>query len=450
MRQKPVPQTSSAEKTIKDIRRATRKHYSAEDKIRIVLEGLRGEDSIAAICRREGIAESLYCSWSKEFLEAGKKRLAGDTARSATSDEVKALRRESRDLKEALADVTLENRLLKKKHDRGWGRRRMRYPATEKLEIIRLVEQSHLSARQTLDKLGIPRPTFYRWYSRFLAHGVEGLEERTSAASRVWNRIPADIRDRIIALALDHADLSPRELAVKFTDTESYFVSEASVYRLLKAHDLITSPAYIVIKANDEFKDKTKRPNEMWQTDFTYLKVIGWGWFYLSTILDDYSRYIIAWKLCTSMKVDDVTDTLDLALAASGCDKVKVEHRPHLLSDNGSCYVASDLGEWLEKYKIDQVHGAPGHPQTQGKIERWHQTLKNRILLENYFFKEDLEAQIAAFVEHYNHRRYHESLDNLTPADVYFGRAQTILLERERIKRDTITKRRLNHQAKAA
>ena len=182
----------------------------------------------------------------------------------------------------------------------------------------------------------------------------------------------------------------------------------------------------------------------------TPLKVIGWGWFYLSTILDDYSRYIIAWKLCTSMKVDDVTDTLDLALAASGCDRVKVEHRPRLLSDNGPCYVASDLGEWLETYKINQVHGAPGHPQTQGKIERWHQTLKNRILLENYFFKADLEAQIAAFVEHYNHRRYHESLDNLTPADVYFGRGHTILLERERIKRDTIKQRRLNHQAKAA
>ena len=121
----------------------------------------------------------------------------------------------------------------------------MRYPATEKLEIIRLVDESHLPAKQTLDKLGIPRPTFYRWYDRFQTHGVEGLEDRTSAPSRVWNRIPDDIRDRIIALALDYADLSPRELAVKFTDTESYFVSEASVYRLLKAHDLITSPAYI-------------------------------------------------------------------------------------------------------------------------------------------------------------------------------------------------------------
>ncbi len=109
----------------------------------------------------------------------------------------------------------------------------MRYPATEKLEIIRLVEQSHLSARQTLDKLGIPRPTFYRWYDRFSNGGPEALEDRSSAPSRVWNRIPDDIGDRIITLALDHADLSPRELAARFTDTESYFVSEASVYRLL-------------------------------------------------------------------------------------------------------------------------------------------------------------------------------------------------------------------------
>jgi transposase len=114
MRQKSGPQKPAAEQVIKDIRRATRKRHSAEDKIRIVLEGLRGEESIAALCRREGIAESLYYSWSKEFLEAGKKRLAGDTARAATSDEVKVLRRETRDLKEVVAEQALELRLLKK------------------------------------------------------------------------------------------------------------------------------------------------------------------------------------------------------------------------------------------------------------------------------------------------------------------------------------------------
>ena len=114
MRQKQKTPTGSAEEAIKDIRRATRRHWSAEDKIRIVLEGLRGEDSIAELCRKEGIAQNLYYRWSKEFLEAGKKRLAGDAVREATSDEVKDLRVEARQLKEALAEVTLENRLLKK------------------------------------------------------------------------------------------------------------------------------------------------------------------------------------------------------------------------------------------------------------------------------------------------------------------------------------------------
>ncbi len=192
----------------------------------------------------------------------------------------------------------------------------MRYPSSEKLEIIRLVEQSHLPAKRTLDTLGVPRTTFYRWYDRYLSGGVEALEDRCPKPGHVWNRIPDDIRERIVDLALEEPELSPRELAVRFTNTQSYFVSEASVYRLLKAHDLITSPAFVVIKAADEFRDKTTAINQMWQTDFTYLKVIGWGWFYLSTILDDFSRYIIAWKLCTTMKADDVTATLELALKA--------------------------------------------------------------------------------------------------------------------------------------
>ena len=197
-------------------------------------------------------------------------------------------------------------------------------------------------------------------------------------------------------------------------------------------------------------KPVTTAPNQLWQTDFTYLKVIGWGWFYLSTILDDFSRYIIAWKLCTTMRADDVTDTLKLALTASGCSSARVVHKPRLLSDNGSSYVSGDLAKWLEQAGMHHVRGAPCHPQTQGKIERWHQTLKNRILLENYYLPGDLEAHIGRFVDHYNHRRYHESLQNLTPADVYFGRGQTILLQRERIKRQTIKHRRLQHQRKAA
>ena len=136
----------------------------------------------------------------------------------------------------------------------------MRYPASEKLEIIRLVEQSHLGVRPTLEKLGIPKTMFYRWYDRYLAFGQAGLEDRRSHPGRVWNRIPDDVRAEVVDLALEETDLSPRELAVMFTDTKGYFVSEASDYRLLKSHDLVTSPAFVVIKAADEFRDKTTAP----------------------------------------------------------------------------------------------------------------------------------------------------------------------------------------------
>ena len=326
----------------------------------------------------------------------------------------------------------------------------MRYPAAEKLEIIRLVEQSPLPVRRTLAQLGIPPATFYRWYDRHSSGGPEALNDRSPRPDRVWNRIPDTVRENLIQLALGEPALSPRELAVRFTDTKSYFVSEASIYRLLKARGLIASPAFIVIKAADAFKDKTTAPNQLWQTDFTYLKVIGWGWFYLSTVLDDFSRYIVAWKLCTTMKAEDVTATLDLALQAIGLDQAAPADRPRLLSDNGSSYIAGDLAKWLGARNIKHVRGAPYHPMTQGKIERWHQTLKNRIRLENYFLTGDLEAQIKAFVADYNHSRYHESIDNLTPANVYFGRGPIIPAERERIKRQTIANRRLQHQLHAA
>ena len=324
----------------------------------------------------------------------------------------------------------------------------MRYSASEKFEIIELVEQSSLSIRRTLAPIGIPRSTFYDWYSRYQEGGIEALEDGKPRPRRIWNKIPDEIETAIVNLALEEPDLSPRELAVNFTDTKRSFVSEATVYRLLKDHGLITSPAFILMKAADRFANPTTAPNQLWQTDFTYLKVIGWGWFYLSTVLDDFSRFIVAWKLCTTMKAADVTETLDRALVVSELDDRG--SRPRLLSDNGSSYIAADLADWLGSKGISHIRSAPYHPMTQGKIERWHQTMKNRILLENYYLPGDLEAQVGAFIDYYNHRRYHESLNNLTPADVYAGRGQHILKRREIIKHKTIEQRRLHHQQAAA
>ena len=152
----------------------------------------------------------------------------------------------------------------------------MRYPASEKLEIIRLVEASHQPVKKSLEQIGVSRPTFYRWYDLYRRFGEAALADRRSGSGRVWNRIPNDVRELMLEMALNEPELSPRELAIKFTDERCYFVSETSVYRLLKVCDLITSPAFIVMKAADEFREKTTAPNQLWQTDYTNLKVISW------------------------------------------------------------------------------------------------------------------------------------------------------------------------------
>jgi transposase InsO family protein len=220
---------------------------------------------------------------------------------------------------------------------------------------------------------------------------------------------------------------------------------------LLKARGLITSPAFILMKAADTFAQPTTAPNQLWQTDFTYLRVIGWGWFYLSTVLDDFSRYILAWKLCSTMTATDVADTLTIALRSSGLEPVRVQPRPRLLSENGPSYLSAQLGSWLAEHGMTHTRGQPYHPMTQGKIERYHRSMKNQILLENYYLPGQLEARLTEFVDYYNTRRYHESLHNLTPADVYRGRGQSILKRRDTIRRKTIElRRRLHHLATAS
>ena len=194
----------------------------------------------------------------------------------------------------------------------------MRRTASEKMEIIRLVEQTDLPVRATLRQLGVPQSTFYSGYQRYQLEGFNGLHDQKPPAQPRWNALPKAGQDEVLDHALKRTDLSPRELACHYTDEERYFVSESSVYRILKKADLITSPAYVLMAASDTFQHPTTRVHEMWQTDFTYFRIINWGWYYLSTVLDDYSRYIIAWKLSSTMGASDVTETLDRALAVTG------------------------------------------------------------------------------------------------------------------------------------
>ena len=318
----------------------------------------------------------------------------------------------------------------------------MRHSPAERMEIIHLVENSELSIRKTLQELEVPRSTFYGWYQRYQEDGYDGLADQKTGPRQFWNQIPESVQEEIVELALKHPEKSSRQLAWQFTDEQEYFVSESSVYRILKGFDLVQSPAFLMVTAKDKFENPTTEVHELWQTDFTYFKIIDWGWYYLSTVLDDYSRYILAWKLSSTMATTDVEDTLNLALEKAELDEVRVRHRPRLLSDNGPAYVSKELKKFLKRKDIEHIRGAPYHPMTQGKIERWHRSMKNVVKLQNYYSPSELEQSLAEFVEYYNNRRYHEAIDNLTPADVYHGRSEEVLSKREQIKKLTLEKRR--------
>jgi transposase InsO family protein len=390
----------SIDAKIRKIKRKTRRQYTAEEKIWIVLEGLRSDIPIAELCRRESINQNLYYRWSKEFLEAGKQRLTGNTQRQAGSEEVKGLRQENEQLKQLVAELALKNKVLKK------VRLAWRICGTYDALLAIGEDGVHPSGgtfkpaiRKTLKELDLHKSTFYDWYHKFQEEGFNGLEDKKPGPRQFWNRIPKSIRVQVVDLALEHPDKSPRQLAWHFTDTEGYFISESSVYRILKGFDLVASPAFLMITAKDQFEHPTREVNELWQTDFTQFKVQGWGWYYLSTVLDDYSRYILAWKLTTTIGTDDVKETLEMALNKTDLKQIKVKQRPRLLSDNGPCFISGALKDYLCQNMIDHIRGAPYHPMTQGKIERYHRSMKNVVLLCNYYYPWDLEKAIVDFVE---------------------------------------------------
>jgi len=192
---------------------------------------------------------------------------------------------------------------------------------------------------------------------------------------------------------------------------------------------------------------KPTRPNEQWQSDGSYFFVVGWGWYYLISVLDDYSRFILAWDLKPDLTAASISDVVQHAVEWTGLPQALIADRARLLTDRGSGYQAEAFEDYLCMLGIRHIYCAPHHPQTQGKLERFHETLKARLNLLVYTSPGRLRAAMAAFIDFYNHRRYHEGLDNVTPADVYYGRRQAILARRKERQAATLARRRAYNRA---
>ena len=323
------------------------------------------------------------------------------------------------------------------------GQPYVRREARVKAEILQLVDSSPLPVRQTLEELQIAPSTYYRWRGKYRQQGLEGLADRPAKPRRVWNRLSQEEREQVVRYALEHESLSPREVATQLVDVEKRFVSESTVYRLLRAAGLIKAPETRGFPAGQEYHTKTTGPNQLWQTDASYFFVVGWGYYYLISVLDDYSRMILGWKIQTSMASGDIIEVVQQAVEFTGQPTVPVEPGPALLTDNGPGFLGKALDEFLELRAMQHIKASPFHPQTNGKLERYHRTAKAKVNLLVYHSPEELTEAMASFVAYYNYQRYHEALRNVTPADVYYGRREAILASREEVKQRTLNQRRL-------
>jgi putative transposase len=316
--------------------------------------------------------------------------------------------------------------------------------AVEKREILALVAESGLPRRKALVQLGMPKSTYYRWLKR----QTEGrLQDKKGGSPLPWNKLRPEEKVAILNQARASPELSARQLALNLVDMKGWYVSESTVFRILKQEGLIKPAEVVGFKAGKEYHRKTKRPNELWATDCAHLKVFDWGWYYLVTVMDDYSRFILAWELKSDMAAYSLIDVVQKAVDFTGMTDVPVEDRTVLLSDNGSGYLSRQFGEYLRLVGVRHIVASPYHPQTNGKIERYHRSLKGEINQLPYDMPSELERAIAAFIEYYNYRRYHEGLGDVTPYDVYTGRHVEIIQRRKEAKNRTLQERRYYNRA---
>ena len=313
----------------------------------------------------------------------------------------------------------------------------------DKETLINEIQRLKKDRVRKLKELGIPSSSYYNWKARYEKEGLIGLRKQERSSRKIWNRLTEYERDKVLEIARGHPELSSRLLAIKITDREDFSISESTVYRLLKKEGLIEPRPLSEMPAAKEWRHKTGEPDEVWQCDATHFFVAGWGYYKMITVQDDYSRYPLASRLKPDETAFSISDVVEEAIEnAKKQGHLGNGNMPRFLSDNGSGFTANVLSEYLRMHGIKHIFGKPYHPQTQGKIERFHRSIKEKVCLLVYCSPGELEKALEETIRDYA-TAPHKSLANVSPKDVYEGRKEEILRARSEKKHLTLEKRKV-------
>ncbi len=310
----------------------------------------------------------------------------------------------------------------------------------ERIDLVRKLDLLESGRSKTLEDLGIPRSTYYQWRSE-VDQKKEAAFQKSSLRGASWNRLKDSETKRVLTIALENPELSPRLLALKIQDEEPFSVSESTVYRLLKQRGLIYPRPLPEMPAAKEWKKKTTKPDDLWQCDGTNLFIVGWGYYKLIPVEDDYSRKILGYDLKPDESGFSISDVVEIALENAKAEGHILDKMPDLYTDNGPGFASGIVAGYLKHHGIRHIFGTPYHPQGRGKIERFNRTIKDRLCLIAYSSPEELKRSIDDAIRIYN-QTPHESLGNVSPNDVYAGRKEEILKKRQEKKRLTLEQRK--------
>ena len=303
-----------------------------------------------------------------------------------------------------------------------------------------MINSSRLSVKDTCELMQLSPRRYYRWKKNYEQDGISGLEDQDSGPDLPYNKILPAEREAILEAADDYPDLKHRKLVPKLADEYSVSVSASTVYRVLKEDDQIKRRDVSAEdnSPNEDFDYTPDEPNELWQIDISYIPIVDHDFWYLISALDDYSRRIMNHVLSPTMGTDDLIGVIDDGIL----DYELAEDPPKFLTDNGTQMTSNAFKEYVEGLEVDHLRAAYNHPETIGKIERYHRTVKDEnVFPKGYDDPYAAKKGIKEFIHYYNYERPHQALGQVTPHQVYTGEAERIKERREKLKQESLEKR---------